>query len=172
MSPQINSTYVIRVAFIQELKPDFVSRTIMRLEKTNFSHVGILFEDIDYKEKLFHSIGLGVCVDANLEYFKTHRVVKYYEVPMDVTREGFSMYVRGRTTSKVKYSQSQYLNQALRLAGLAWQPVRNDGSKTICSEEATLALQLSKLDVSRLQEDSVSPKMLDLFLVEQGLVAL
>ena len=157
--------YTIKVGFTQEIHADFVSRMIMKFEKTNYSHSLILFEDVDFREKVFHSIGKGVLVDPEQEYLKTHKIVKLFEIPMSTTREGFGMYVRGRTLSKIEYSQGQYLNQVARLLGMSMKLVHNDGAKTICSEETLMALALSKLgSTGLLDADMVSPKMLCLFL--------
>lgn len=159
--------FTIKVGFTSEINPDFVSRMIMKFEKTLYSHSLILFEDLDFKEKIFHSIGEGVLVDANGDYLKTHKIVRMFEVPMATTREGFCMYVRGRCSAKVEYSQSQYLNQIFRLAGLSLKLVDNDGAKTICSEETLMALAHSKLNVANLEPDTISPKMLCEFLVKE-----
>lgn len=161
-------SYSIKVCFTQEIDPDFVSRAIMWAEGTNYSHVMMIFEDMDGKEKILHSIGGGTCIDENCSYLTTHKIVRSFRVPMKVSQAEFCGYARGRVGRE--YSESQYLNQILRLCKIPWMPFKNGNAKGICSEEVAYAALLSALEVP--QEglskvlDLMSPKMVDEFLTK------
>jgi hypothetical protein len=160
--------FSIKVAFTQELEPDLVSKAIMYFLKTNYSHVMILFEDVDGKEKILHSIGQGTCIDEDKKYLESHKIVKMYEVPMKVSREVFAGYARGRVGRE--YSQSQYVDMILEKLGIKWKPFSNGNSKGVCSEEVTAAAPMSQLELpSDLDLDLIDPKEVDDFLAKQPL---
>ena len=95
------------------------------------------------------------------------------------------MYVMGRLSAEVRYAVRQYANQGLRIStGLLnralravggkgdlkpWVPFRNAGAETICAEENLMVLRLSQIDVSSIDQDTVSPWTLRCFLANHPL---
>jgi hypothetical protein len=159
-------SYKIKVAFTQETEPDLVSKGIMYALGRPYSHVLIMFEDTDRNTKIFHCIGKGTCIDNSLEYLKTHKIVKAYDIPMKCTREEFAMWVRGRCGRE--YSDSQYANILLNMIGIKWVPFKNDNAKAICSEEVAAAAHLSQLDIpENIELDLITPKDVEAFLDSQ-----
>lgn len=169
--------YTIELAFTQEINPDFVSRSIMRWEKSPYSHVMCLFKDENDKESLFHSIGSGAQIGPD-SYLETHKIVSRYEVPLLISKEAFLRLIRARSQKAVDYSQSQYVNQFFRLLfGVfgsevpSWFPkVRNGDFATICSEEmAVSVLRYSVLwddFMFKIDPDQISPRMLEDILLQ------
>lgn len=161
-------SYSIKVAFTQEINPDWISKTIMWFLETNYSHVMILFEDVDGKEKILHSIGKGTCIDADQEYLKTHKIVRAYKIPMKCTMEHFSGYAEGRVGRE--YSESQYFNMFLEKLGIKWIPFRNGNSEGVCSEEVGAAAELSQLEIpEHVDLDILDPAEIDVFLSRQAI---
>lgn len=160
--------FVTKICFIKETNPDFISRTIMWVDKSNFSHTGSKFVDLDGKEKLFHSIGEGTKIDHEMEYFKDHEAVEEYEIPMVCSQDFFCGYVRGR--EGIEYSESQYINQFLRILArtlndlykylgiglvvkVTKMPFKNGAEKAICSETSSRTLEFSVLKGKKLPMD-------------------
>jgi hypothetical protein len=137
--------YTVKVAFTQEVNPDFISRAVMWALEKPYSHVLILFEDVDGKEKILHAIGKGTCIDEDKEYLKTHNIVRMYEVQMRVSREVFSGYARGRVGRD--YAETNYINMALEMMGVKWVPFKNGNSDVVCSSEVAAIGPLSKLEL-------------------------
>lgn len=159
-------SFTIKVAFTQEHKPDYISKGIMFALNRPYSHVLIMFEDVDGNVKIFHCIGQGTCVDESCEYLKDHNIVKMYEIPMKCTRAEFAMWVRGRCGRE--YSDSQYVNILLKMIGVKWIPFKNDNAKAICSEEIAAAAHLSMLDLpEKIELDLITPKDVEAFLDSQ-----
>lgn len=163
--------FSIEIHFTQEINPDWLSKLIMWAEGTNYSHSLCIFKDIDGIDKLYHSIGDGSLVTNDLGYLKSHKPVRSYRVPMAVSLEDFSKWVHARAKKGIEYSESQYVNQFLRLIKIPWVLIKNGDSKSICSEEMFCALRFSKLapDMMDLDQDMISPKMLESFLSKHPL---
>jgi hypothetical protein len=158
--------YFIRVAFTQETEPDFVSKMIMKALGKPYSHVMILFKDLDGREKIFHSIGQGTCVMEKDEYLKTHKIVRQFKINMNVEQDAFCAYVKGRVGRE--YSGSQYINIILKMIGLKITLFKNQHAKAICSEEVAAAAHMADLDLpSIINFDLVTPEDVDRFLSSQ-----
>lgn len=167
--------YFIQICLTKEKKPDFVSKYIMRFERSKFSHALCLFEDVDGVVKIFHSIGKGTVIEEVGKFFEEHDISASYLIPMDCDREEFSDYVNRRTKLNVSYSVSQYVNQGLRLLGLPLVLIRNGDRKAICSEEMFCTLRKSEIwsRVMGADQDTISPRMLDSILsalVKEGVI--
>lgn len=119
-------SYQIKVVFTRETNPDFLSTQIMNKDKTDYSHVLVLFHDDNNIEKIFHAVGEGVCVEDSEPYFKTHIKAHVFEIDLDVTKDYFLGFVRG--SNGKEYSQSQIASMAVG------KTEKNGDEKMICSE--------------------------------------
>jgi len=137
--------YSVKIAFTKEINPDRVSKLVMWALQKPYSHVLILFEDIDGKEKILHAIGKGTCIDEDKEYLKTHAITHMYEVPMRVSREVFAGWARGRVGRD--YAESNYINMALEKIGIKWVPFKNGNSDVVCSSEVAAIGWLTELEL-------------------------
>jgi len=170
--------FFVHICFVREKKPDWLSRLIMRFEKTKFSHALCLYTTESGERRIFHSLEVGTIDEPAAPFFEDHAVAFAYKVKMAVQREDFLAHVAARTAkveedgkpvAKVEYSFSQYINQAMRLLKLPFVPVRNGDKKAICSEEQYMVLRMSKIlhKIGDLDQDTVSPRTLMEFLARQ-----
>ena len=121
----------ISVGFTAELKPDFISRSIMKFLKTDYSHVFLIHDGI-----IYHSDGRGVN-KIHLEYYKkTHKLVYEFPLEISLTEKEFEAYMKGAQGKE--YSESQYLGF---LFDFMKKWVRNGEEKMICSELVAQVLQ-------------------------------
>jgi hypothetical protein len=112
----------IKVLFVAETHPDFISRKIMNKMNTHYSHVLIVFDETE----VFHAVGKGVCLDNFSEYIKDHVIAEAFNVELKVSREYFLGFVEG--SQGKDYSQSQ-------IVGIAGgKEIHNGDGKMICSE--------------------------------------
>jgi len=172
-------SYKIKVAFTQEHQPDYISWFVMLALNRMYSHVIIVFEDIDDKEKIFHCIGEGTLIDEEKVYLKTHTIIKQYEIPMKCSRVEFADWARKKAEKKIEYSNRQYVNIAVKFAirfinnwiGLKIKtPVifRNGDAAEVCSEAVASASHMSHLEVpATLELDMIDPEEIDDFLAGQ-----
>lgn len=155
--------FSINVAFTAETKPDWISWLIMFFLRTNYSHVLIIFTDVDGQRKILHSVGKGTCIESVTEFLKTHKIVKSFLIPMLCTQAEFSMWAKGR--SGREYSDSQYVNIFFRFLGLKWVPFKNGHAKAICSEEVAAVAPMTKLELPESYDiDLIHPKDIENFL--------
>lgn len=126
---------LIKVKFVAEKHPDFVSRLIMDKYKTNYSHVLIEYEDNGVPH-IFHATGRGVHIMKGcelLKYHHSHNVVSFEDIRLDVSKDFFLGFVKG--SSGKEYSQSQ-------IAAIATGGVQENGDeKMICSELVGVVLR-------------------------------
>lgn len=166
--------YSIIVAFTQEVNPDWISKGVMFCLDQIYSHVMIIFVDIDGREKVFHCIGKGTCIDEDKAYLENHKIVKSFRIPMRCSPAEFSFWAKGRVGRE--YSDTQYLNIGVKFA-VQWInrifktkfdiPVifRNGAAKAICSEEVVAAAFMSDLEIpDNVELDLVDPEEVDVFL--------
>lgn len=119
----------IKVAFSKEKDPDFVSQQIMNKDKTDYSHVLIIYDD----SKIFHAVGEGVCTDTLCKFEDEHELPFIFEIDLLVSRDYFLGFIDG---SKGKeYSQSQIAAIASGKGGDI-----NGDEKMICSELVGIVL--------------------------------
>jgi len=125
----------IKVVFVAENDPDFVSQKIMDKDNTNYSHVLIEYTepgDNEYKTdttKIFHAVGEGVCIvegHERINFWLNHIRAHEFEVDLKCHYEYFLGYVRGSLGKQYALSQ---------IAGIAVGiEADNDDAKMICSE--------------------------------------
>lgn len=156
----VNNVYSIDIIFTAENEPDFVSRAIISYLKAPYSHVLIVFKDMDQKRKIFHAVPRGVCIDEGVDkYFRTHEAVFRYTIPLTVTRPYFCGYAYGSTGKE--YSWAQYWNFLFGTAVM-----RNGKQERICSE--TVGVVMNEMSDVKLEGnvDMWDPKFLQLALEE------
>lgn len=138
----------VEIAFTRELKPDFVSKEIMKFLKTDYSHVFFIHNGI-----IFHAVGKGVSIVSLDEYLKTHLIVARKEVTLDVSEDRFLGYMDGAKDKE--YSSSQYLGIVSRFLKRFG---RNGGEKMICSELVASVLALYAGHKLPKEADFITPK--------------
>jgi hypothetical protein len=119
----------IKICFVAENEPDFVSSQIMKKMNTDYSHVLIVYDE---DSTIFHAVGEGVCTEPAIEFFKSHKVIHQFEVELSCSRDFFLGFVAG--SNGKEYSQSQ-------IAALGTGKVAtNNDEKMICSELVGIVL--------------------------------
>jgi hypothetical protein len=138
----------VKVAFTREKEPDFVSKSIMWVMKTDYSHVFFIHEG-----NIYHSIGLGVCKQDLESYLEDHIIVKEFEVELACSKEVFEAFVAGEDGKD--YSQSQYIGFIFPMFQSFFD---NNNEKRICSEFVAVVLQKYGDVVLSKDADFTSPK--------------
>lgn len=145
----------LKVGFTKEIKPDFVSKCIMRVLGTNYSHVFFILNDF-----IYHSTGEGVNRVPLAAYLEDHEVVKTFDVELPtLSEEAFAAYMEG--AGGKEYSNSQYIGFVLPFLQ---RFVSNGSEKMICSE--LVSVVLAKYGHYKLpkQADFMSPKDVEILL--------
>lgn len=131
----------IKVHFVREIAPDLPSRAVMLKDGTNYSHVLLLFPDlenlfpvstkadekVDYPgEKIFHATGDGVHIANPTEYYKEHILVREFVLPLKVPLIALLWFIDGAQGKGYGFDQ---------IAAVAVNSIaRNGHEKYICSE--------------------------------------
>lgn len=114
----------VKICVSAEMLPDFVSYSIMRWLGFKGSHIFI-----EFKGKMYHAIGAGICDGSFTEWCKTHYITHEKEVQLNCTETEFLEWYEKH--KGIPYSDSQYI-------GFLLSPlrrfVRNKRKKAICSE--------------------------------------
>jgi len=141
-----------------ELKPDFMSKRIMKKFGCHYSHIGMVTSSMGV-QRFYHSVGKGFSkmLTEEIKQFKKEHIVWYIDITEHIESVDFARgYLEGRIG--VEYSYSQYLGFVF-----PWlRPfVKNDKEKGICSEEAarflyTCCKSIIRVDSSKF--DFVSPQ--------------
>lgn len=114
-----------KICFTREIKPDFISRMIMKFLRSNYSHVMLGYEDI-----IYHATGKGVHSQTRKEFLAQGKEVVYsFLIDLPLSPSELKSYMRGAEGKE--YSNSQYLGF---LFPALQRYVANGKSKQICSE--------------------------------------
>ncbi len=117
----------IEICWVKEKEPDFVSRMIMKFQKTTYSHVLIRFKDRHGIDSIFHATGKGVNIGKYKPFMETHLLCYAITVKLKVTEQFFWGYISG--SEGKAYSQWQLLRIATGTSFFT-----NGKEKRICSE--------------------------------------
>ena len=138
----------IQVAFTCEKKPDIISKIIMWVLKSTYSHVFLV-----HNESIYHSVGDGVCKIKLSDYLKTHNLIKYFDVELDCSEEVFEAFMAGEDGKD--YSESQYIGFMFPFMQSYFD---NDNEKRICSEFVAIVLEKYGKYVLPKDADFMHPK--------------
>lgn len=120
----------ISVMTFREMRPDFVSRMIMRFGKAPYSHIAICFEQ--HGEKwLSHATGKGVHRAKLSPYLDEHILVGEKKFNLTCSGDEFLGYIKGAEGKD--YAEAQYIGFIFPYKWV--QKLIADGNKDlICSE--------------------------------------
>lgn len=119
----------IKVIWMRETKPDWMSRLIMWWQEANYSHVGIL-----YKDRLIHAIGEGVVSQEPQDYMHDHVVTLEKDIELTCSEEMLEGYLMGEVGKEYAESQLFYIGISKVLGLLGVAPNLNGDARRICSE--------------------------------------
>lgn len=117
----------VQICWMAEKKPDFVSRMIMKYDKSDFSHVLIRFMDRHGLDSIYHATGRGVHIEPFDPYLHNHKVVSFKKIELDISQEFFWGYVSGSDGKEYSRWQIVRIFTGINL-------FKNNKTKMICSE--------------------------------------